>query len=213
MRHLVLLLLLVTIQFGCVKSNVHVSLEKIKCEDAVRGITILADEPEDYHFAECIQERLEDDLENVFFVQDDKFRDSLFPWFESKTKPKSENELGAILSKTMVKDRINTLGVDLLIYVNGYTFNREEYGWGGGHGAAVFFGGSSRHSSISISIWNLNNADHLGDLEADSKGTAHYGLLGVFPYLIPARTESACCREIATLFSNWLIENNYLEGK
>ena len=211
MRHFVLLLVIV--QLGCVKSNVDVSLEKFKCEDGGKGITVLAGEPEDYHFAECIQERLEDDLENVFFVQDDKFRDSLFPWFDPKTQPSSESKLGALLAKTMVKERIDALGIDLLIYVNGYTFNREEYGWGGGHGAAVIFGGLSRHSSISISIWNLKDADHLGDLEAESKGTAHYGLLGVFPYLIPARTESACCREIATFFSNWLVENGYLEGK
>lgn len=175
----------------------------------VKGVAVLATDPVDDHFAECIREWLEKDIANVSFMEGERFRDYLYPWFEPATMPNSMSRLSAILNKTMVRDRIKSLGVELLIYVNGNTVSKEKYGMAGGYGAFVAIGGSSHETDIHISIWNLNDGDDLGELDVEFRGTSHYGLLGILPYYIPSRTEAASCRETADRISIWLIECGY----
>jgi len=203
------LLIAIPLLSSCLTSHSVGSLENSDNKLGAKGVAVLATDPEDSHFAECIRERLEKDLMNMSFMEGENFRNSLYPWFEPTTMPNSIIKLSAVLSKTMVRDRINSLGVELLIFVKGDTWTEVKYGWAGGFDrAAAFWIGESRETDISISIWNLNDVDYLGGLDVESKGTVHYGIV-VLPYFIPARTETACCRETADRISSWLIECGY----
>jgi hypothetical protein len=197
----------IVILSGCLTPSVNDSLEITHFEHKIKGIVVLAIDPEDDYLAECIRERLEKKLDNLLCMDGEVFRNDLYPWFEPGTTPKSISELSVTLSKAMVREKINSLGVDILICLTGETLTREDYRTGGGGGgAAILVGGVYRETDIFISIWNLTDLNYAGSLDVEFKGTAHYGIIGILPYFIPARTETASCKETADRLSTWLIE-------
>jgi hypothetical protein len=91
--------------------------------------TVLSVDFEDKKFAECVQNGLKKDFSKLTFISGDRFRDALYPWFEPSTAPREIAELSAILSKTLIREHIEALGVELLIYVHGDTYQGEFHGF------------------------------------------------------------------------------------
>ena len=167
--------------------------------------TVLSINFEDEKFAKCVQMGLKKDLSKITFVPGDKFRDALYPWFEPSTAPKEIDELSAILNKVSVRKRIKALGVELLIYVYGDTYQDRLQGYGGGGypGAAVGYGAAERQTRIWTTVWDLKEKAILGTTDVNFQGTVHVPVLGI-PIVIPAFTESSACSETVKRISNGL---------
>ena len=203
---LLCILLFFSIILGCTKSQIKDSLKANSRANQYTTVTILPINLTDKEFAKCVQEKLKQDFQYLKFLQGDKFREAMFPWFEPNTAPKNIKELSALLTKPLVKKRIESLGVELLIYVRGYTKETEvEQG-----GDVIGMGFSAkRETRILVTVWDLNEIVRVGDTDISFKGTVAGGMTIIPPFIyiwLPF-TESKACSETAERISN------YLKGK
>ena len=197
------IIFIVSVMFGCTKSQIKDSLNADSRASQYTTVTIFPINLEDKEFAECVQEKLKQDLQYLKFLQGDKFREAMFPWFEPNTAPKNIKELSSLLSKTLVKKRIDSLGVELLIYVSGYT--KEDVSFA--EIPYLFLGGiGKRETRILVTVWDLNEIVRVGDTDISFKGTAvgGFGLIPPFIYIWPAFTETNACEDTAKRISNCL---------
>jgi len=206
------ILIIVSVIFGCTKSQIKDSLKAHSRANQYTTATILPINLKGKEFAECVQEELKDDLQYLKFLPGDKFREALFPWFEANTAPKNIEELSALLTKPLVKKRIESLGVELLIYVHGYT---KIYDFTGG--GDLIAGGvwGTRETDIRTTLWYLKEIVRLGDTDISFKGTVGGGITIIppFVFIIPAFTESSACKETAKRISNCLTGQGQVTDK
>lgn len=201
-HHFFCIFLIVSVILGCTKSQIKDSLKDHSRANQYTTVTIFPINRESKEFAECVQEELKEDLQYFKFVSGDKFREALFPWFEPNTAPQDIEELSALLSKTLVKKRIESLGVEILIYVHGYTKTNDEQ-----FGGYPYIGGlysAERETHIWTTVWDLKEIVRVGDTDISFKGTVGGGIIAIVPFAVLAFTESNACNETAKRISNCL---------
>jgi hypothetical protein len=204
------ILIIISIIFGCTKSQIKDSLKARHPEDQYTTATIFPINLESKEIAECIQGKLKEDLQYLKFVSGERFREALFPWFESNTAPQNIEELSALLSKTLVQKRIESLGVELLIYVIGYTRSRGESTSGNMIGLVV---SAERETHIWTTVWDLKEIVRVGDTDISFKGPIGGGIIGIVPFVVLAFTESSACNETAKRISNCLTGKDSITDK
>lgn len=205
MKLTLLYLLLISILFwGCMKSQTKDSLMVQTQENQFSVASVISVDFEDDYFAECVQRGLKKDFSKITFIPGDRFQEALYPWFEPRTAPKEISELSTLLSKPLIREQIEALGVELLIYVHGDTSQSNFAGFSGGSGQAVVgYSASERKTHIWTTVWNLKEKSRIGDTQVNFQGTVHMPWLGI-PILIPALTESSACNETVKRISNCL---------
>jgi hypothetical protein len=207
------ILLIVSVIFGCgMKSQIKDSLRRCSGANQYTTVTIFPIHPEAKEFAECIQKELKEDLQYLKFFPGDKFREVMFPWFEPNTAPKYTEELSALLSKTLIKNHIESLGVELLIYVNAYTKKIDE------DGDFIIIGvfyTDERETHIQTTVWDLKEIVRVGDTDISFKGTEFFVLTFIPPFLIPVPTftDRSACKETAKRISNCLTGKDSITNK
>ena len=197
------ILIIVSVIFGCTRSEIKDSLKAGSPANQYATATIFPINPEDKEFAECVQEKLKEKLQYLKFIPEDKFREAMFPWFEPNTAPKEIEELSDLLSKALVRKRIESLGVELLVYVHGYSKMNDE----GAYNILLSMGYyGERETHIWTTVWDLKEIVRVGDTDISFKGSAGGGIFIVppFVYIIPAFTETSACGETAERISNCL---------
>ena len=172
--------LIISVICGCTKSQIKTSLKEPLRSNQYTTATILPINFESKEFAECVQKELKEDLEYLKFVSGDKFREALFPYFEPNTAPENIEALSALLSKPLVKKRIESLGVELLIYVKGYTKSDIE---GGGAPMIAVGAGGERETHIYTTVWDLREIGRVGDTDISFKGTVAGGITIIPPFV------------------------------
>jgi hypothetical protein len=207
-NRIILILTIIIFVFGCTKSQIRGSLDARSYANQYPLVTIFSIDHRDKSFAECLQRQLEEDLPNLEFIPGNKFREALFPWFEPSSAPKDIQELSNLLSNDLIRNRIEDLGVELLIRVQGVTNQSELEGLGivaEGPGVVGAFGYSSaeRKTHIQTTVWDLKKHVSLGDTDVHSQGKFRMISL-VIPIPIPAFTESSACSETAKRISDCL---------
>jgi hypothetical protein len=207
---LLYILLLLSVIFGCTKSQIKNSLKPHPLANQYTVATIFPINLESKKFAECIQEEIKEDLQYLKFVSGERFREALFPWFESNTAPQNIEELSALLSKTLVQKCIESLGVELLIYVIGYTRSRGESTSGSMIGLVV---SAERETHIWTTVWDLKEIVRVGDTDISFKGPIGGGIIGIVPFVVLAFTESSACNETAKRISNCLTGKDSITDK
>jgi hypothetical protein len=197
------ILLIFSIILSCTKSQIKESLKAPPLTNHYITATILPINLEGKEIAECIQKELKEDLQYLKFFPGDRFRENLFPWFEPNTAPQNIEELSALLTKPLVRKRIEGTGVELLICLHGYT---KEYDIVSGGCWIALGGGAKRETHIKTTLWDLKNIISLGDVDISFKGTTAGGITIIPPfiYVIPAFTETKACKETAKRISDYL---------
>ena len=143
MKKAILCLSALILVVGCMKSHTKDSLLTKSDINKPKTISIFSEDLGETKFPNCLKKGLIADIQNLKTIPQDEFQDALFPWFEPSTAPKSADELSIILNKSVIREQINKLGIDLLIYVSGYTIQDEFQGEvGGGGGVQDRFCGS-----------------------------------------------------------------------
>ena len=213
MKHKILfIILIISIILGCTKSQIKDSLNADSRANKYTTVTIFPINLKDREFAECVQEKLKHGLQYLRFLQGDKFRDAMFPWFEPNTGPRNIEELSELLTKPLVKKRIESLGVEILIYVSGYKKDIEVDAGGDMLGILVR---TTRETRILVTVWDLNEIVRVGDTDISFKGTAAwgFGIIPPFIYIWPDFTEIEACGETAKRISNCLTSKDSTTDK
>lgn len=172
-------------------------------------VAILSKCFEDKDFAKCLQNKLKIYLSDINCIPENEFRNTFFPWFEYSNAPKDAAELSYLLSRTLVRNQIEHLGVDILIYVYGETTmgDIEGFGYcGGGYGGAGCLGYiSAEHNTfIGTTLLNLKDSTSIGNTDVHSKGRSRTPMF-ILPFFIPSFSEDTACSETAKRIANLLI--------
>ncbi|MET0988307.1 MAG: hypothetical protein ABW034_23140 [Steroidobacteraceae bacterium] len=130
---------------------------------------------------------------------DDLFVDAFFPWLEPSTAPASANAFATFLQRPGVSDRVNTLGVRYIVWIDGGTKKTDGGGsiaCGAGPGGAgcLGLGWWEKHSDYEATIWDLNQGTSVGTVSTDVKGTSvMIGAIVPIPLISPVQ-RTACDR-------------------
>ena len=197
---------------GCMKADVKYSVEESAVDHTRTTISILSNNLDDVPLSRCLQRFLQEDLPDLKFFPEDQFRDALFPWFEYSTAPKDAAAISNLLDRPMIREHIDRIGVQILIYVHGDTIQDEMDGpgfCGGGYGGGGCLGyvSADRETYIATSVIDLKEATSLGSTDIHYKGTIHMPML-IIPIPIPVFTQSSACKETARRISESLKVDN-----
>ena len=207
----VCILSIVSVIFGCTKSQIKDSLRANFRANRYTAVTVFPVNPEDDEFAECVQKRLKEKLHYLKFISGENFRKALFPWFEPNTAPDDIRKISVLLSNTLVRKRIETLGVELLIYVHGRSKSYDENFGGFPYVGALYT--AKRETHIWTTLWDLKKIDRVGDTDISYKGTVVAGIIAVFPVVSPVFSKTNACSETARRISNCLTGKVSSTGK
>ncbi len=165
-----------------------------------------------YDFAssidKCLTKTMTQKFPEVEIVSQRRLRDGLFPHMEPDTQPKSEEEFAAFLQQSHVHERLVWLGLRYLIAYSGMTQADKGKGFifcgaGYGGGGCLGFAWTGEKTELQAAVWELGAQHSLGHPSTIAKG---YTLMPavLIPLVIPARTESEACRDLATKIGEFI---------
>ena len=111
-------------------------------------------------YTHCVEKAMHKLEPQRVLVPGKDFQDALFPYFEPDTAPKSVPELTALLTRPVVQQRVETMGVRYVAVILGHSGTSEESG-GILCGVGFEFGGcfglssNEERTEITVAIWDL----------------------------------------------------------
>lgn len=195
---------------GCVTSRIDTSFdERLKLSDSASVVLLArrqnAESETEAGFIDCVKKEITKGSEGVPIGSDRAFMDQLFPWFEPRVAPLSEDNLPELLAKPGVADRIVESGVRYVIWVDGQT----ELVDGGGQLSCDInigcfgFNWWEKGADYEAAIWDLHDAKSMGLITTDVSGRSYMPAV-VVPIPLIARTQAAACEGLASSLKQYL---------
>ena len=199
---------------GCVSSRIEQSRDAstgIKSDEAIvlLGRASYNEKQTEESFTECIAKELGHGENPIRLVGQNQFRDDLYPWFEPRTAPTSADELGRLFTEPGVKERIASVNVRYLAWVDGDTITVDKGGsmsctistFGGGCFGMSYW---EEDASYEAAIWDLKTMTSTGQISADANGTSYLAGL-IIPIPILARPGNAACKGLANQLREFIV--------
>jgi hypothetical protein len=198
---------------GCVTARVEEIREGHTAISGTDAIAVLGkrDRPSatetEFDFVDCVSHNMGSD---VPVVPDRTFRDTLFPWFEPRTAPANTRDLPDLIGHPMFVERLNSIGVKYLIWIEGSTRRTDSAGTmsctvspaGGGCFGFLTWENDSEYEA---SIWDIKEGRTVGKVSSEAVGTSYMPALLV-PVPIIARVKSSACSSLADQLTTFLTD-------
>jgi hypothetical protein len=214
MSNLLALLVLLSLLSGCVSSRIEQSRDSTTGIESGEAIVLLGrasynDKQTEESFTECIADVLGEGDNPIRLIGQSQFRDDLYPWFEPRTAPTSADELGRLFAEPGVKDRIASVNVRYLAWIDGDTITVDKGGsmsctistFGGGCFGMSYW---EEDASYEAAIWDLKTMTSTGQISAEANGTSYLAGL-VIPIPILARPGNAACKGLANQLREFIV--------
>ncbi len=198
-----LTLLLALVLAGCTSTTVNehrATLEPLQLDGkdlvVVLGRRHAGQYETEPDFIQCIGGKLAR-ADRLQVVDEQRFINDLYPWFEPRTAPLRLGRLEALMEESLVADRIRALGVRYMIWVDGNTETSDSDGSiscaiGPGGGGCFGFATWEKVSDYEAVVWDVKQLADMGRVRVDAKGSSY--LLGVVaPVPIIARVQGEAC--------------------
>ncbi len=140
---------------------------------------------------------------------DRQFVDAFYPWLEPSTAPVNPQAFSTFLARPGVAERINTMGVRFIVWVDGAT---QKTDGGGSIACAVGPGGAGclglgwweKQSDYEASVWDLRTGVNAGTVTTGVKGTSvMIGAVAPIPIISPV--QSTACDRLAGQLKSFLL--------
>jgi len=198
---------------GCVTARVEEIREGHTTISGSDAIAVLGkrDRPSatetEFDFVDCVSQNMGSD---VPVVADRTFRDTLFPWFEPRTAPANTRDLPELISHPMFVERLNSIGVKYLIWIEGSTRRTDSAGTmsctvspaGGGCFGFLTWENDSEYEA---SIWDIKEGRTVGKVSSEAVGTSYMPAL-IVPVPIIARVKNSACSSLADQLTTFLTD-------
>ena len=199
---------------GCITSRVEDTRISKTGINAGEGVVIMAksyhlgNETED-KYIECIEKGLASGSTGLRVIPNQKFVDSLFPWFEPRTAPSETKHLPKLMEYPGVAERIAEQKVRYIIWLDGDT---ERVAGGGslscaagpGGGGCFGFAWWQNDADYEASVWDLIELESAGTVTTDVSGTSFMPAL-ILPIPLIARTQSKACKTLARQLREFIL--------
>jgi len=201
---------------GCVTSTVQQIRESATGMDATDSIVVLGrrGRPQtsetELDFVSCISKHVSSGSGKLRVIDEQAFRDALFPWFEPRTAPANTSDLPELMASPALTGRLQELGLRYLVWVEGSTKRTDSAGsltCSVTAGAAGCFGFLTweKDSSYEASIWDVRKGTTAGKVSSDANGTSYMPALVVpLPFIAPVR--SSACSSLADQLKTFLTD-------
>ena len=214
MRNLLIALVLLPLLSGCVASRIEQSRDSSTGIEADEAIVLLGrasynDKQTEEGFTECIADVLAGGDNPIRLIGQNQFRDDLYPWFEPRTAPTSADELGQLFTEPGVKERIESVNIRYLAWIDGDTITVDKGGsmsctistFGGGCFGMSYW---EEDASYEAAIWDLKTMTSTGQISAEANGTSYLAGL-IIPIPILARPGNAACKGLANQLREFIV--------
>ena len=201
-KSLTALLIICFLIAGCSTTRIDEEVNAAYSIKEGESIVVLSDS---YHtgnktendFMDCLNQSLSKKQNEFNVISTTEFQNIFYPWFEPSTAPQTIEKLPQLLSKQIIKDKLDQLEIKYLVKVTGETKTNASSGAlscaaGPGGGGCFGFAWWDDTSAYEASIWDLSQEASVGNLSASVSGTSVIPAI-VIPIPILARTQSSAC--------------------
>ncbi len=160
-------------------------------------------------FIHCVSEQITKKSDGVKVMTENEFVDSVFPWFEPRTAPLDVDDLTNVISRPLVAERIDEIGVRYLVWIEGDTVRSSEAGRltcniiSGAIPACIGFLSWDSDSNYEASIWDVKSGIHAGRVSAEASGTSFVPAV-VVPIPIIAQVRQSACTGLSDQLREFL---------
>ena len=211
------LAMLCVVLSGCVTARLEDAREATTALLEGESVVVMA---KSYHqgnetehdYIRCVESALGKGSDKLRVIPNQKFVDSLFPWFEPRTLPTDTTGLGELLQRPGVADAIEDMDVRFIVWLDGDTERAAQGGSlscaaGPGGGGCFGFAWWQDEAAYEAQIWDLDDAENAGTVSADYSGTSFLPAL-VVPIPLIARTQSRACKGLADQVKSFLVSSD-----
>ena len=161
-------------------------------------------------FISCIGSKL-NRSGGMSVVPELEFIDQLYPWFEPRVAPLQLKRMERLLDEPLLRDKILSMGVRYLIWVDGNTETTSAEGSvscaiGPGGGGCYGFATWDKTSEYEAVIWDLKDIVEEGRVKVDASGTS-YMIAVVAPIPFIAQVQKQACEGIGKQLSSFFSTN------
>ena len=154
---------------------------------------------------ECLSRRLRGQGFSV--AAEAELSDALYPWLEPRLAPISPKALQGLLKTPRIAERVEDLGVDYWIWIQGNTESTNRKGSMtcalGPVSGCVGLGIWERDGDYEAVIWRTGRPGEVGRVSSAASGTSVM-LAVVLPVPLLARSQAAACRGMARRLGHFL---------
>ena len=164
-------------------------------------------------FIDCVSDQITRSSDGVNVMSESAFVDAVFPWFEPLTAPLDVDDLSTVISKPLVAERIDEIGVRYLIWVEGRTQRTSEAGRltcnviSGAIPACIGFLTWDNDSNYEASVWDVKTGINAGRVSAEASGTSFVPAV-VVPIPIIARVRQSACTSLSDQLRTFLVSES-----
>jgi len=159
-------------------------------------------------FIDCVSDNLGKGGTAVNVINEQAFRDAIFPWFEPRTAPAKTSDLPELMATPVVSQRLQEIGLRYLVWVDGSTVRTDS---GGSMTCSVTTAGAGcfgfltweNDSSYEASIWDLRTGNTVGQVSSDAIGTSYMPAI-VVPLPFIARVQNSACTSLAAQLKSFI---------
>lgn len=200
---------------GCVTSRVEDARVNTTGLNEGESVVIMA---KSYHqgnktesdYVDCLEKVLGRGSSGLRVIPNQKFIDSLFPWFEPRTAPAETKGLTKLMERPGVAEAVEEMGVRYIVWLDGDTERVAQGGSlscaaGPGGGGCFGFAWWQNDADYEASIWDLDGFESAGTVTADVSGTSFLPAL-VVPIPLIARTQTAACKDLAEQLRAFIVQ-------
>jgi len=182
--------------------------------DAGQSIVILSrkhktqGETED-DFVSCVNDSVGSGDGALPVLGEQAFVDATFPWFEPRTAPLNMNDFTKVISRPLLAERIQEIGVRYLVWIEGTTQRSDESGSlqctvvTGGIPACFGFLSWENGSDYEASVWDVYQGTSVGTLSSEAFGTSFVPAV-VVPVPFIARVRERACAKLSEQLKEFL---------
>lgn len=162
----------------------------------------------EFGFVSCVSNNVSGGRNGLRVIDEDEFRDALFPWFEPRTAPANTSDLPEIIAQPSLSARLQELGLRYLVWIEGDTDRTDA---GGSLTCSVTTAGAGcfgfltweNDSSYEASVWDIRSGESVGRISSDAVGTSYMPAV-VVPLPFIARVRSSACNSMADQLKTFL---------
>ena len=164
-------------------------------------------------FIDCVSEQITKKSDGVNVMSENDFVDAVFPWFEPRTAPLDVDDLSNVISRPLVAERIDEIGVRYLVWIEGDTVRSSEAGRltcniiSGAIPACIGFLSWDSDSDYEASIWDVRSGIHAGRVSAEASGTSFVPAV-VVPIPIIAQVRQSACTGLSDQLRAFLVSES-----
>ena len=201
---------------GCVSATVQQVRERSTEISGGETLVILgkrnrpSTEETEIDFIDCVATNLRSKKSKLQVLNEQRFVDQTFPWFEPRTAPGNMHALINLFDQKLLAERLEQMGLKYLIWIEGQTKRTSS---GGSMSCGITPGGGGcfgfltweNDASYEATIWDAKNQMVAGKVSSDAAGTSYMPAL-ILPIPLVARVQSNACFGLAdqldTFFTN-----------